>query len=79
MANLLTTAALLICDHHMIIWTNPSLADVLQLSPCVNVKHIHVDHSEWKMLMPPDVLIWEFVILKQSIAAKLMILPPPYL
>ena len=41
-------------DHHVIIWTNQGPADVLRLSPCVNVKLIHVDRSDRKMSMPSD-------------------------
>ena len=40
-------------DHHLIIWTNQSPADVLQLSPCVSVKLIHVDRGDRKMSITP--------------------------
>ena len=50
----LTPQRLLSHNHHVIIWTNQSLTDVLRLSPYVNVKLSHFDHSDQKMLMPPD-------------------------
>ena len=40
------------CDHHVIIWTNQSPANVLRLSPCVNVKLSHVYRCDRKLLMP---------------------------
>ena len=42
-------------DDPVNIWTNQSPADVLRLLPCVNVKVIHVDRSDRKIPMPPDV------------------------
>ena len=41
-------------NHHVIIWTSQNLADILQLFPRANIEQIHVDGSDRKMLMPPD-------------------------
>ena len=41
-------------DNHVNICTNQSPADVLRLSPCVNVKLIHVDGIDRKLLMHRD-------------------------
>ena len=41
-------------DYHVIVWTDQIPNGVLQLSPCVNVKLVYVDYSDWKMLIPPD-------------------------
>ena len=66
-------------DHHVIIWTNQSLADILQLSPYVSVKLIHVDRSDLKMLMPPDLNTGVCDIKTEPITAHLVILPSPHL
>ena len=55
----------LLHDHHVIIWANQSSADVLRLSPCVNVKLIHDNRGDRKMSMPPD-LNMGVAILQQS-------------
>ena len=41
-------------DHFVIIWTNQSPAEVLRLSPYVNVKLTHVNLCDQKMSMRPD-------------------------
>ena len=63
----------------MIIWTNRSLADDLRLSPCVDVKLIHVDRSGQEMSMPPDLKTGVSDTETEPIAAQLEILPYPYL
>ena len=50
----LTPQHLLSPDRVVIIRTKQGLADSLQLSPCVDHKLIHVDGSDGKMSMPPD-------------------------
>ena len=82
----LTPWHLLSHNHHVIVWTNQSQADVLQsradvlrLSPCVIVKLNHVDCSTWKMLMPPTLNTGFHNTKTEPIAAQLAILPPPYL
>ena len=62
----------------MIIWTNQSPADVLWLSPRVNVKLIHVDRSDRKMSMPPDLNTGVRDIKTEPIAALLATLSSPY-
>ena len=54
----------------MIILTNQSPADV----PCVSVKLIHIDHSDRKILTPPD-LNWGVCVTKNR--AQLAVLPLP--
>ena len=56
-------------DHHAIIWTSQSPADILQLSTCVNVKFIHADHSECEMLIPPDLSMGVLNTKSEPIAA----------
>ena len=58
-------------DHHVIIWTNQSLPDILWLSPPVSAKLIHVDRSDWKMLMTPDLNIEICDTKMEPIAAQL--------
>ena len=64
---------------HVIIWTNQSSADFVQLFQLVNVKLIHIDHSNWKMLMPPDLNTGVCDAKTEPMAAQLVILPTPYL
>ena len=63
----------------MIIWTSQSSADVLRLSPCVNVKQIHADRSDWKTSMPLDLDTGIPDTKTEPIAARLAILTPPFL
>ena len=68
-------------DHQLIVWTNQSLADVLRLSTCDNVNHVHVDDQHgwawhWHMRMAMiaatgrcrclQIWVWEFAIQRQS-------------
>ena len=66
-------------DHHLIIWTNETPADVLLLSPRVNCKFIHVDRSDRKMSMPPELNTEVFDIKTEPIATQFAIRSPPYL
>ena len=66
-------------DRHMAIWTNRSPADVLRPFPCVNVKLIHVDRSDRKMSMSPDLNTGVRDIKTEPIAAQLAIPPQSYL
>lgn len=66
-------------DHHMIIWTIQSLADVLRLYLCVYVKLIHVDRSERKISMPLNLYTGVRVTKTEPIAEQWAILPPLYL
>ena len=63
------------CVHHVIIWTNQNQADVLRLSPCVNVKLIHAERSDRKISMPPDLNPG----VRDTKTRQLAILSPPYL
>ena len=65
-------------DNHVIIWTSQSPADVLLLFPRVNVKLIHVDRSDRKMSMPPDLNTGVRNAKTEPIATQFAILPPPY-
>ena len=46
------------------------------LSPCVNVKLIHVELSDWKMSIPPDLNTGIHDNKTEPIAAQLAILAP---
>ena len=63
----------------MVLWTNQSQADVLQLFPCVKVKLIHVNRSDRKMSMPPNLRTGVRDTKTEPIAAQLASLPPQYL
>ena len=82
-ANDLTASAFVVTwssrDHHVIIWISQNPADFLRLSPCVNVKLIHVDRSDRKMSMPPDLNTEVHSTKTQPIAAQLATFPPLYL
>ena len=67
------------CDRHVIIWTSESPADFLWLSPCVNVKLIHVDRSDRKMSLPPDLKTGVRDSKTEPVAEKLATLSSPYL
>ena len=41
-------------DHHVIVWTSQSSAEVPLLSLCVHLKLILADHDDRKMSMLPD-------------------------
>ena len=75
----LTPQHLLSPDCVVIIRTKQGLADSLQLSPCVNLKLIHVDGSDRNMLMPLDLNIGVCDAKTEPITAQFAILPPPYL
>ena len=60
----------------MIIWTSQNLADILQLFPRANIEQIHVDGSDRKMLMPPDLNTGVCSTKIEPTAARLAILPP---
>ena len=75
----LTPQRLLSYGHHAIIWTNQSPAYVLPLSLCVSVKLIHVDRSDRKISMPPDLNTGVRNAKTEPIATQFAILPPPYL
>ena len=66
-------------DHHVIIWTNQNPPDVLRLSPCVDGKLIHVDRSDRKMSMPPNLNTGVRDTKTEPATAQLVILPPPYI
>ena len=59
-------------------WTNQRLADILRLSPCVNVELIHAYCSD-QMSMPPDLNMGVRETKTEPVTAQLAILPPPYL
>ena len=61
----------------MNISTNQSPAVVLRLSR-VSVKLIHVDRSDWKMSMTPDMNTGVRDTETEPIEAKLAVLPSPY-
>lgn len=63
-------------DRHVIIKANQSPANVLRLSACIGVKLIHVDGSDWKTSMPPDLSGGVHDTRTWPIAAQFVILPP---
>ena len=75
-ANAFVLVVMWMSHDHVVIWTNQNLADVLHLSPCINVKLIHVDRSKRKMLILPDLNMGVCDTKSEPIAAQLAILPP---